>query len=551
MPYDCILVVEAGPYAPDEDKINVPGMKGSTIGTKYDWNFTTVTQPGANNRSWAQARGKVLGGSSALNLMTWDRASVHDYDAWQELGNPGWNSTTMFEGMLRCENYVRTKGTYGKKGVGIGGPIQALINELIPTQQLTWIPTMNALGVPFNNQSLDGNPLGVMYQPSNIRWSNYTRSYAPSYLNIASPNFHVIENTEVTKVNFKKQAGQLVATGVVLNGTTTVNATKEVILSAGSFKSPALLELSGVGNSTILKAAGITPLLSLPNVGENLQDHVRIQNSYQLKDNYTSFDELKNTTYAAQQLALWHANQKSEYDYTGSGYAFMTWTDVGNHATMVSLAKKSANKTSAIDARKLAYLTNKTFATSVPQLEVIFSDGYTGVKGYPASTDPLYGKQFFTLIAAIQHTFARGTVHINASDPGGKPVIDPRYLSNPYDLAAAVAATQYMRRIASTAPMRYTWDSEYEPGAAVNTTQEWETFARNTSLTIYHPIGTCAMLPREEGGVVSPELKVYGTRNLRVVDASVIPVIISAHMQTAVYGIAERAAEIISEEWGY
>ena len=174
------------------------------------------------------------------------------------------------------------------------------------------------------------------------------------------------------------------------------------------------------------------------------------------------------------------------------------------------------------------------------------SDGYTGVKGYPAVGSPLYGKGFFSLLAVVMHPLSRGTVHINASDPLGKPIIDPKYLSNDYDLQAAIAAIKKCRQIATTPPLSEVWDSEYEPGLQnVNTDAEWKDFVLNTTLTIYHPIGTCAMLPRKDGGVVDPKLKVYGTRNLRVVDASIMPVLISAHLQTAVYGIAEMAADII------
>ncbi|KAK4974773.1 hypothetical protein LTR28_009994, partial [Elasticomyces elasticus] len=116
---------------------------------------------------------------------------------------------------------------------------------------------------------------------------------------------------------------------------------------------------------------------------------------------------------------------------------------------------------------------------------------------------------------------------------------------------AVIAATKFNRKIASTAPLNDAWVDEYEPGSAVGTEAQWRDFALNTTLSIYHPVGTCAMLPRNESGVVSPELIVYGTRNLRIVDASVVPILPSAHLQTAVYGIAERAAVMIIEQWGF
>jgi choline dehydrogenase-like flavoprotein len=183
---------------------------------------------------------------------------------------------------------------------------------------------------------------------------------------------------------------------------------------------------------------------------------------------------------------------------------------------------------------------------SVPQVEVIYSDGYTGVKGYPAVGSELYGKGFFSLIGGLMHPLSRGSVHVNPGDPLGKPVIDPEFLDNEYDMAGVVEILKFCRRIARAEPLRSTWVAEYEPGEAlVKTDEDWREYIRNTTLTIFHPMGTAAMLPRKDGGVVDSKLTVYGTANLKVVDASIIPVEISAHPQTAVYGIAERAAEII------
>ncbi|KAF4785387.1 GMC oxidoreductase [Colletotrichum scovillei] len=507
LPASKILLIEAGPAVWDEPKINVPGMKGSTLATKYDWNFTTVPQTNVNSRTFTVNRGKVLGGSSALNLMSYDRAAAAEYDGWEALGNPGWNWETMIAAMKKSENFTGINtDTYGSEGVGDSGPVKAVINRIIPEHQKTWIPTMNALGIESNLESLGGDPLGVMYQPSSIDPTHYNRSYsANAYVPIAGSNLEILSGTMVIKVNLGKATSNsnlLAATGVTLSDGTVISAKKEVILSAGSIQSPGLLELSGIGQSSVLNASGIEQVIDLPGVGENLQDHLRIQSSYQLKGNFTSFDILRsNATYAAKQLALWNAGQK-----------------------------------------KLEFMTDP----SIPQLEVIFSDGYTGVKGYPASTSPLFGEGFFTLIAAIMHPLSRGNIHINPVNTTGKPVINPNYFAHEHDLEAAVQAIKYCRKIATTEPMRSIWENEYEPGLdVVQTDEQWKQFALNTTLSIFHPVGTCSMLPKEDGGVVDSDLKVYGTSNLRVVDASVIPLLISAHVQTAVYGIAEIAAERI------
>ncbi|CAI0645559.1 unnamed protein product [Colletotrichum noveboracense] len=547
LPDSKILLIEAGPEAWDEPKINVPGMKGSTLATKYDWNFTTVAQTNVNNRVFSVNRGKVLGGSSALNLMSYDRSAAEEYDSWEALGNAGWNWETMIAAMKKSENFTGINtDTYGSEGVGDSGPVKAVINRIIPEHQETWIPTMNTLGIKTNLESLGGNPLGVMYQPSSIDATHYNRSYsANAYVPIAGSNLEILSDTTVVKVNLEQVGDEQQATGVTLQDGTVIAANKEVILSAGSIQSPGLLELSGIGQASVLNSSGIAQVIDLPGVGENLQDHLRIQSSYQLKPEYTSFDILRsNTTYAAEQLALWNAGEVSLYDYTGSGYTFTTWAQaLGNDSQMVALAKEAAGEDpSKVDAKKLEFMTN----SAIPQLEVIFSDGYTGVKGYPASTSPLFGKGFFTLIAAIMHPMSRGNIHINPADTTGKPIINPNYFAHEHDLEAAIQAIKYCRKIATTEPMASIWDSEYEPGLdVVQTDEQWKEFALNTTLSIFHPVGTCSMLPKEDGGVVDADLKVYGTSNLRVVDASVIPLLVSAHVQTAVYGIAEIAAERI------
>ncbi len=148
LPDSRVLVIEAGPTALDELGINVPGKKGSTLGTKYDWNFTTVPQENAKNRVFAQNRGKVLGGTSALNLMTYDRSTVREYDGWEEVGNPGWNFNNVLAMMQKSENFTSANTEwYGDAGISTGGPIRGTINRYIPAHQAGWLPALNSLGI--------------------------------------------------------------------------------------------------------------------------------------------------------------------------------------------------------------------------------------------------------------------------------------------------------------------------------------------------------------------------------------------------------------------
>ncbi|KAJ4342566.1 hypothetical protein N0V95_006906 [Ascochyta clinopodiicola] len=544
LPNSTVLVIEAGPDGRQEPGIYIPGRKGSTLGGRFDWNLTTVPQPSANNRTFAQNRGKVLGGSSALNLMSWDRTSIAELDAWEKLGNKGWNWKNLYPAMLKAETFLPSP-EYGTQGVGRTGPIQTLISRIFPKHQSSWIPTLNNLGLATNRESLDGHPIGVSTQPNNVS-PNYTRSYAPEYLKLAKDNLVVRLDTRVTKVNFKSKT----ATGVTLEDGTIIRARKEIILSAGSFQTPGLLELSGIGNATLLKKLGIPVVKNLPSVGENLSDHIRIQSSYQLKPEYPSFDVLKNTTRAAVELAAYNADQVSLYDYTASGYAYFPWNVVSNDTATVfrKLVEGDPSLVSAVDQVKKSYLSPPLSAT-VPQLEVIFSDGYTGLKGYPAVNSSLFGIGTFSLIGVVQHPLSKGNVHIVSRNITDKPLINPNYLSHPYDLQAATNLAKFLRTIASTSPLKDVWTEEYEPGKAVQTEADWTKYALANTLSIYHPIGTAALLPEKDGGVVNPELKVYGTKGLRVVDASVIPLLPSAHIQTLVYGIAERASEMIIAEY--
>ncbi|KAF9869974.1 hypothetical protein CkaCkLH20_12583 [Colletotrichum karsti] len=553
LPNATVLVIEAGEAGLGDERIEIPGRRGSTFNSKYDWNLTTVPQEGSNGRVWVQTRGHVLGGSSALNLFSYDRASAHEYDGWEELGNPGWNWDSMRAAMMKSENFTSANTQYytGNEGVGDSGPIKALINRLIPEHQAGLIPVMNSLGIETNLESLNGNPLGVLYSPNSIEPEHYNRSYsANAYLPLAGGNHYVLTESKVAKVNLETATDDIQrATGVTLIDGTVLTARREVIVSAGGLLSPSILENSGIGNAEVLSSAGIKQIIDLPGVGENLQDHIRIQSSYELTKNYTGYDRLKyDTTYAAEQLQLWWEGKTSQYGYSGSGYTFTNWNqalgDDGEGDLLVLAHEAVGASDHPVEKKKLQWLND----TSVPQLEILFSDGYTGVKGYPTQGSEGYGKDYVTLIAAIMHPLSRGNVHVNPADPLGPPLIDPKYLSHEYDLQAAIQAVKKCRQVALTEPLRSTWVSEYEPGLNITTDAQWRDFALKTTLSIYHPVGSCAMLPKEDGGVVDPTLKVYGTSNLRVVDASIMPVLISAHIQTAVYGIAERAAEIITEE---
>lgn len=257
-------------------------MFGSTIHGPYDWNFTTTPQPGLGGDLVDLTRGKVLGGSSALNYMLWNRASAPEYDIWETLGNPGWNWDSMLSAMVKSENFTGVDSQdYGHIGRGTRGPIHNVVTRYRAEQSQAWVPTLENLGLSHNLESLGGNPLGAMIQPASMNPDNYTRSYsANSYLPRAGSNLDLLLSSRVAKINLEatytslpgKRASQddFVATGVTLQNGSVITAKKEVILSAGSIQSPGILEFSGIGKRDVLDTVGIKQIIDLP-VGENFQ----------------------------------------------------------------------------------------------------------------------------------------------------------------------------------------------------------------------------------------------------------------------------------------
>jgi choline dehydrogenase-like flavoprotein len=472
-----------------------------------------------------------------MNYLCYDRAASAEYDAWGELGSPGWNWDVMIRAMTKSENFTGNDGDVH----GRSGPIKTTYNRIVPEVLRTWQPTVSQLGVPISDgRSLGGRPVGVMYQPTNIDVTRWTRSYsANSYLPKAGDNLTVKTGVRVARVIFSR-GRLLVATGVALEDGTIITARKEVILSAGSIQSPGLLELSGIGQAAVLAKAGIRQLSDLPGVGENYQDHIRVSNTYRLKPGYESFDPMiyeSSGPFATEQLNLWLQGNVSWYDYTTSAYAFLNWGQIGRRAEadLGLLAKAGfASNGTVVDKKKLEYLRDP----SVPQVELIMESNYVGAAPYP-------GGKFITIFSSVMHPMSRGSVHINQASLSEKPTIDLKYFTNEYDIRAVMEGSKYARRVAETEPMRSVWEAETEPGPAVQTDAQFRDFAVRTVNSFYHPIGTCAMLPKKDGGVVDSNLVVYGTANLRVVDASIIPIQMSGHIQTAVYGIAEVAAQKI------
>lgn len=550
-------VIEAGQYIVNDPLIDTPQLFGQTSGNpNYDWMFQSTAQPNVNGRVMSMPRGKVLGGSSALNYMAFDRASKAEYDAWATLGSSGWNWNGIMPYMKTAEDFINTDPYRNSQSIypsqGTTGPIGAGYNAWYSDITTPYGQSLVNLGIPANLDPDSGNAFGAYNCAMSVNRTTGKRSYSASTYyayNAGRSNFVVLTGGQATKIRFSNTtvAGNYVATGVsfVSNSATyTVNARKEVILSAGSLQSPQLLELSGIGNSTILNRYGITPLVNLPGVGENLQDHVFIATSYELKPGKTTFDILRNdATYAAAAQAQYASTHDGIYAATHSAFTFIDLASYVNSTKIQSMKTKldqeiAASGKTALENAQFT-IQKQWLSQKLGHLEIIMYPGYFAFSGPKTNTS------YMSLLMAVQHPFSRGNIHIGSADPLVKATYDPKYFSKSIDLDTLVEAVKFGLKISKTEPIASAVVARQDPAPGVTSDADIAAYVKNYVESVYHPIGTAALAPRALGGVVDANLKVYGTTNVRVVDASVVPLHMGTHITRTIYGIGEKAASII------
>ncbi|KAL0572535.1 hypothetical protein V5O48_009429 [Marasmius crinis-equi] len=564
-----VLVLEAGPNAEHLPEVSVlspfaalsvfiPGLIGTGQSyTTLNWAYNTTPQENLNNRILNVKAGKALGGSTVINSMIFPRGQKDQYDAWGTLNNDSswtWNALlpyfkrseiftppNKFQAANGAQFLPQFHGFNSEKGrVHVGFP-----NFFFPQAEL-WAQTAVGMGFAATPDLTSGEVEAVGVSPNSLDAANNTRytwffrfvgkQYAQSRRVRCSaacayftpfadrPNFTVITNVTVSRIIWstkKDNSMNLVASGVEYYSTDITephiaNVSREVIVSAGTVGSPKVLELSGVGNNTIT-----TDVFS------------------------------QNPDLAQQQLDLWFENRTGLYSSaSGRTLAITPPSKIFSsseldtlvaeaHANLSHFAAQfsngNPNLAKGIKAQhKLAlklYLDDKA-----GPLEMNLTPGYGGL----TPQEQRLGENFTTIIVVLYAPLSRGRIHIASSDPRIPPFVDPAYWSHPLDVAANVAGIKLARKMLASRPLSSTNLGEFEPGFDIQSDEEIEGWLKDIAGGDNHPVGTMAMLPRELGGVVDTSLKIYGTENVRVADASIIPFPISAHISSTVYMIGEK-----------
>lgn len=511
---------------------------------------------GATKPVWV---GNVVGGGSVVNGMAFDRASAADYDAWERLGNVGWNwnnllpyfkkSTTFTPPSLL--NTLALGITYDASYYGTNGPIQASFpNFEYPDVATIWA-AYKGQGVPLPKEHASGNAVGAYWIPTALKPLTQTRSHARNgyYDPVKSrSNLILATGTTVNEILFD----QNFFTGYKANGVQYVSrsdktvkqvyASREVIMAAGAVFTPQLLQLSGLGPKAVLNAAGVRVKKDMPAVGANMQDHPNANMVFDLK-NLATINPLSGLIPALNATAWLQYNTDRTGPLTqahGSSLAFLSLQTISDKYESIVSSIKSQNARSFLPS---VYADSKLLAGFTKQRAIIadlHSRADAAVAEFPMVA-------FGLAIGALQRPLSRGTITLNPQNKYAPPVVQFNTFQNPVDRAILAEMVRWLRVHWARPELAKFQPVELVPGTGETDDEIIDALVRTKSLeaSFAHMSGSCAMMPEALGGVVGSDLSVYGVRGLSVVDASIIPLLPATHLQATMYAVAEKAADLI------
>ena len=501
---NAVLLLEAG----GEDNnpwIHVPvGYFKTMHNPALDWCYRTEPDEGVAGRQIDWPRGKVLGGSSSLNGLLYVRGQREDYDRWAALGNRGWSYADVLPYFRKSEDQERGANTWH----GVGGPLKVSDLRLRRPIADHFIAAAQEIGIPLNEDYNGAVQEGVGYFQqtafNGFRWST-----AKGFLKPARKRSNLIVETRAQASRILFEGRRAVGVEYVQGGVKKrARARVEVILASGAIGSPQILQHSGVGPAHVLRNAGVPVLHDLPGVGQNLQDHLQVRLVFRTRER-TLNDEVN------------HPLRKA---LIGLQYAF--W-----RTGPLTLA-----------ASQVAIFTRSSPAAERPDIQFHMqplSADKPGQGAHPFSA--------FTASVCQLRPHSRGSVEIRSTDPLQYPAIRANYLSDPRDHPVVIGGIRVARRIAAAPSLAPHIVSEFVPGERYQSDAELLDAARQFSQSIYHPAGTCKM-GRDATAVVDERLRVHGLAALRVVDASIMPELVSGNTNAPVIMIAEKAADMILED---
>ncbi|KAL2820135.1 hypothetical protein BDW59DRAFT_181508 [Aspergillus cavernicola] len=555
-PRTTVLVIEAGKI--DNYSVNVQYPRYlSLAGINNSWPITSLPIPELNNRTAVVPAARILGGGSAINGMAFDRGSPGDYNLWGEIiGDHTWNWEGLLPYFKKSETFTPPTQVQQKElGIsfdmsfhGTGGPVQSSYPPFIYSTSKVFLNALRQLRIPIQ---LDGtaNALGGFWNPNSLDPIARERSYARTTYHERSdgrPNYHVLAEALATKLTPDLSGVEYIAGyNASLNSMPIdakkrrVQARKEIIMAAGAVHTPKILQLSGIGSATVLSSLGIKQTINLPGVGENLQDHPVLYGAMSLTNlsdpTQDSTYLSTNATYDAEMGALYELNRTGPWTVaTGNTFAFLTAQHLNMSITDIEhAAQQPASQ----------YLRAGLDQTIIHGYEKVKAATIRSVaEGKVALTENLFGG-----VACLQKPLSRGSIHAASTDPYQMPLVEYRSLSNPLDLQALVQSTRFNTDILPQTPAYKALGAVVQFPTPGSSDEEIRAVIKASAAPSFaHPSGTCAMLTLEDGGCVDNKLRLYGSRGrVRVVDASIFPVVPSTHTQSTVYAVAEKAADII------